>query len=129
MSSLEPGLFRSLVRLASCHLGDTRLTQQQVAAIFTAIQETENKDLELQDLNISAANVSSLPASLFRSVVRLATCDLSYTRLTPQQVSTILTAIEETEDVKLRVLNISGVDLSVLEPGLRHSVGKVKIIN
>ena len=126
VSSLEPRLFSSVVRLASCHLADTRLTQQQVSTIFTAIQE--NKDLELQDLNISGANVSSLQPSLFRSVVRLASCNLSSTRLSRQQISTIFTAIEKTKDVKLRVLNISGVDVSFLEPGLRQTVGKVRII-
>ena len=125
LSSLQPPLFRSVLSLASCHLGDTRLTPQQVSNIFTAIQETE--DLKLQDLNISGVNVSSLEPGLLRSVVRLASCDLSYTRLTPQQVSTIFMAIEETKDVKLRSLNISGIDVAFLEPGLHQSVGKVKI--
>ena len=94
LTAVDPALFQAVGRLQICHLDNCSLTDDQKATIFSDIQDRE--DLRLRDLNIWGrwVDMSSLEPGLLRSVVRLESCRLGYTRLTLQQVSTIFTAIQ-----------------------------------
>ena len=61
-------------------------------------------------------------------MVRLNSCNLENTRPTLQQVSAIFKALQETpgQDLQLKVLNISNVDVSSLRHGLIQSVVKLE---
>ena len=117
ISSLDPGLLQSMVRLNSCNLQSTRPTLQQVSAIFKALQETPDQDLKLKVLNISSVGVSSLrpgpvltqAQALIQSVVRLESLtmrnllDSIYTKAI---YISMFKAILETPELKLRTLDL-----------------------
>ena len=123
---VEPDLFRAVASVQVCQLPDCRLTKKQLSAIFSALQNTA--DLKLRTLDISGVDLSSLDPELLQSVVRLDCCCLEDTHLTPQQVFVIFKSLQETpaQDLKLKVLQISNVDLSSLNPGMIHSVVKLE---
>ena len=102
------------------NIGQTRLTSQQVDALFIAI----SRGYRLNCLNISSNNLSLVHSALLASAVnKLKTLNMWNTRLIDMstcQIEAVLTAI--TGNTQFNSLNIGGIDLSSVEPSLlaRH---------
>jgi len=127
LSSVKPRLLQgTIINLETLNVENTNLTPKQTETIFTSVSEGGST---LQHLNISYNNLSRLSVVLSaRAVSRLATLDVSYTALTPDQAVTILTAVSE--GYTLTKLYLGGNDLSLVEPVLlAHVVTKLESLD
>ena len=114
LSGVDPGLLaKAVVNLETLDIGNTKLTQQQAAVIFSGVCEGSR----LNVLNISDNNLSEVePELLAKTVIKLKKLDIRYTDITKQQASVILTAISEGR--RLTDLNIGFNDLREVCPEL-----------
>ena len=114
LSGVDPGLLaKAVVNLETLDIGNTKLTQQQAAVIFSGVCEGSR----LNVLNISENNLSEVePELLAKTVIKLKKLDIQYSDLTKQQASVILTAISEGR--RLTDLNIGFNDLRDVCPEL-----------
>merc|ERR1712098_939859 len=93
LSSVKPRLLAgAITNLETLNVENTNLTPKQTETIFFGVSEGS----KLKHLNISYNNLCRLSEELLvRGVSRLATLDVSYTALTPDQAVTMLTAVSE----------------------------------
>ena len=114
LSGVDPGLLaKAVVNLETLDIGNTKLTQQQAAVIFSGVCEGSR----LNVLNISDNNLSEVePELLAKTVIKLKKLDIRYSDITKQQASVILTAISEGR--RLTDLNIGFNDLREVCPEL-----------
>jgi len=104
LSSVDAGLLaQAVTQLEEVKLGDTRLTPQQVEAIFAALDTFSH----LKILRICVNNLSSVdPEVLARVVNKLETVNMWATHLTRQQMTRILT--QSLLTTNLKYLNMEG---------------------
>ena len=114
MFGVDLGLLaKAVTRLEILDVGSTRLTQQQVVVIVTAVSEGG----KLTNLNISWNNLSGVdPGLLAKAVTRLQALIVTYTYLTQQQKVAIITGVNEGS--KLTNFKVCGNQLSVVDTGL-----------
>ena len=120
LASVDPSLLARLVaRMEEVGMRGTRLTVQQVEAVFNSICSGDSS--RLKKLDISHNNLSTVSPVLLASAVNsLQEGVLSHTQLTREEGEAILTAITS-GDSRLKILNISGNNLSKVDPGLLAS--------
>ena len=126
LSEVDPGLLAKVVtKLQKFYIKDTKLTQQQAAAILTAVSEGSR----LTTLNISGNNLSGAdPRLMAKAFNNLETLEISLTKLTPLQATAILTGVSE--ESKMAELKISWNDLSEVDPGLlAKAVTNLEVLN
>ena len=121
----------ALLRLAQVEVHMTELTSEQVVAIFQRIASQDSPELKLKKLVIWSNDLSTVPSeSLSKASVKLEEVSLFLTRLTRDQVNALLTRIVETDDLKLRSLDVCDNDLSsVPRSVLVEVVRKMQEIN
>ena len=112
-------LARSVVRLEEVFLLNTRLTSQQTELLLARIvsPSLQSDQSPLKALYIGDNNLASVSASLLaRAVVRLQTVSLDDTNLRSEQVTALLRFISQSEECKLRNLDMlgMGVDINLL---------------
>ena len=114
MFGIDPELLAKVVtKLEKLDIDDTELTQQQAAAILTAVSEGS----KMTELNICWNDMSGVdPGLLAKAFNNVETLDIGYTKLTPQQATAVITSASE--GCKLTKLNIRGNNLSGVDPGL-----------
>ena len=114
MFGIDPELLAKVVtKLEKLDIDDTELTQQQAAAILTAVSEGS----KMTELNICWNDMSGVdPGLLAKAVNNVETLDIGNTKLTPQQTAAVLTSASEGS--KLTKLNICGNNMSEVDPGL-----------
>ena len=109
LSSLEPGLLQSVIRLESCCLEESPLTAQQVSVIFRSLQETPVQDLKLRVLELSNVDLSSVDLGMIESVVKLESLTLKSVSHSFLATDTaFFKAILEAQDLKLRSIDVGG---------------------
>jgi len=110
ISSVCPCLLaKALTNIEDVVVSQVSLTQHQAVAIFTAIGE-EEKELRLQNLNLSHNNLAAIPSlSLARAVVKLHEVIMYQTSLSSDQVVQILTRQSQAKCSPLRKLQIGYV--------------------
>ena len=126
LSGIEPELLaKAVTKLEFLNVINTKLTQQQVVAIFTALSE-ENK---LTELFISENDLSQVdPELLYKAIVNLKILKVTETRLTKQQAVAIFTAVSEGRE--MTTLYIAGNDLSGVYSGLLvKAVTKLQVLH
>merc|ERR1719319_409681 len=98
LSSVDPELLvQAVTQLEKVELVGTRLTPQQVEAIFAALDTSS----QMKKLRIRSNNLSSVdPDVLARVVNKLETVDITITHLTEQQKIRILTRSLLTTNLK-----------------------------
>ena len=112
-------LARSVVRLEEVFLLNTRLTSQQTELLLARIvsPSLQSGQSPLKALYIGDNSLASVSASLLaRAVVRLQTVSLDDTNLSGEQVTALLRFISQSEECKLRNLDMlgMGVDINLL---------------
>ena len=112
-------LARSMVRLEEVFLLNTRLTSQQAELLLARIvsPSLQSGQSPLKALYIGDNSLASVSASvLARAVVRLQTVSLDDTNLRSEQVTALLRFISQSEECKLRNLDMlgMGVDINLL---------------
>ena len=112
-------LAMSMVRLEEVFLLNTRLTSQQTELLLARIvsPSLQSGQSPLKALYIGDNSLSSVSASLLaRAVVRLQTVSLDDTNLRSEQVTALLRFISQSEECKLRNLDMlgMGVDINLL---------------
>ena len=112
-------LARSVVRLEDIFLLNTRLTSQQTELLLARIvsPSLQSGQSPLRALYIGDNSLASVSASvLARAVVRLQTVSLDDTNLRSEQVTALLRFISQSEECKLRNLDMlgMGVDINLL---------------
>ena len=112
-------LARSVVRLEEIFLLNTRLTSQQTELLLARIvsPSLQSGQSPLKALYIGDNSLASVSASLLaRAVVRLQTVSLDDTNLRGEQVTALLRFISQSEECKLRNLDMlgMGVDINLL---------------
>jgi len=104
----------AVTHLRVLHLSTTNLTDDQMEAIFTALNESRR----ISTLSLRRSQVTHLPPPLFvQGVVRLHQVDLGLTLISPSQLVGLFRALSRTP-TNLEKLDLTGVKLSQLEPGL-----------
>ena len=131
LSECDPDtLATEVYRLHSVVLKGTHLTVKQTIALTAMIGKSP--DLKLHTINLSGNNLSQVPGhTLARAVCRLQTVVLKDTQLSNDQVTTVLTFISSTTDLKLTKLTFSTNLLSkieIVEDILKKACHKVKIL-
>ena len=131
LSECDPDILATaMCRLYSVVLKGTHLTVKQTIALTAMIGESH--DLKLHTINLSGNNLSQVPGhTLARAVCRLQTVVLKDTQLSNDQVTTVLTFISSTTDLKLTKLTFSTNLLSKIEIDkdiLKKACHKVKIL-
>jgi len=117
---------RTVAKLITLDVWNTQLTQSQAEAILKNIL---SKDSRLTDLNIAENNLSSVNVRLLgEAVTKMESVDIGDTILTTQQIEAILTEI--CKNTNLTNLNMSGNNLSSVEPGLlARAVSQIETID
>ena len=115
LSLVDPYLLASAVnRLEEVRLGDRCLTHQKAKAFFHALEQgTSLKSLDMTFNNLFSVN----PELLVKKVSHLEELILCGCSLTSQQATVLCMALDE-ERTHLRSINLSGNDLSSVEPVL-----------
>ena len=118
LSGDDPGLLvKSVNNLETLYIGNTKLIQQQAAAIFSAVSEGSR----LTELYIIFNDLREFdPGLLAQAVTNLGIFDVRFTDLTHQQEKAVLNAVSE--KYKLTTLNILGNDLLRINPELLAKV-------
>jgi uncharacterized protein YjbI with pentapeptide repeats len=126
ISLVDPSLLATAVTMLVKVALVPSLTINQANAIFTAI----SCHCRLKSLDISGANLSSVDPDLMGQVVsKLGEANLSCTRLTNHQTLAIVTAISK-EDSKIKVLDITGANVSSVDPDLlARTVNRLEEVN
>ena len=109
-------LARSMVRLEEVFLLNTRLTSQQAELLLARIvsPSLQSGQSPLKALYIGDNSLSSVSASLLaRAVVRLQTVSLDDTNLRSEQVTALLRFISQSEECKLRNLDMLGMGIDI----------------
>jgi len=114
ISSVEPELFaRAVTILKDVNLGSTNLTNKQVTALFQKMSQ----NCPLKTLNLSLIKLSSVePELLAIAVNRLEDVNLKFTNLSTEQMTSILSHVQE--DTKLKKLQLGENNLSSVESEL-----------
>jgi len=119
--NIEPEVIaRAVVQLEDVDLSFGELTTEQITSILTNIAR---EDTKLKKLDLCGYNLSGIePEALARGVVQLEEVNLIHTKLTTEQITSILTNIAR-EDTKLKKLyllanNLSGVETEALARGV-----------
>jgi len=108
-------LAKAVARLHKVNLGWTRLTGEQSIAVF---REIVKSDGSLADMNMFRVNLSDVPSDLLAEAVsRLTIVKLTNTQLRTDQLVALLEQIM-CPGSKLQNLNLTGVNLSFVEPQL-----------
>ena len=94
--------------------------------LLTALQAGQFS--QLVRISIRSTDLRYVEPDLFRVVATLQDCDLASCLLREKQLSTIFSILRYSEDLKLRTHDISGVNLSSLEPGLLQAVVRLDSI-
>lgn len=115
LSSVEAQLLAKAVgRLHKVNLGWTRLTGDQAITVFREVIKSGT----LADMNMFRVNLSDVPSDLLAEAVsRLTIVKLTDTRLRTDQLAALLEQIM-CPGSELEHLNLTGVDLSFVEPQL-----------
>ena len=93
----------------------TRLTTEQLTAIFTQLSRSE--DHKLRILDFAGNNLSSVPTeTMLTGISGLVEVALSYTRPTTEQLTGIFTRLSTLDDHKLRILHVENNDISSVPP-------------
>ena len=118
LSSVSPDLLCSAIgKLDKLELCLSRLTGDQVRAVFTTVAECE--DLSLRSLSINFNDLTSVPGPvLSRAIVRLKSVNLWLCRLTTEQVTSVFTTILKTPDLRLETLTLNPSVISSVPAGL-----------
>merc|ERR1719203_633460 len=113
LAAVEPeSLARSLIQLEEVDLRNTKLSTEQITSILTCISTDDNK---LKKWNLYDNDLSGVePEALARGLMQLEEVNLSWTKLSTEQITRILTNIAQ-EDTKLKKLNLDINDLSGVE--------------
>jgi len=113
LSSADAGILaQAVTQLEKVELGYTRLTPQQVEAIFAALDTSS----QMKILRIRSNNLSSVdPDVLARGVNKLETVDMRDTDLTEQQITRILTQ-------SLLTTNLKELDMEGNGPGVEEGL-------
>ena len=109
-------LARFMVRLEEVFLLNTRLTSQQTELLLARIvsPSLQSGQSPLRALYIGDNNLASVSASLLaRAVVRLQTVSLDDTNLSSEQVTALLRFISQSEECKLRNLDMLGMGIDI----------------
>ena len=109
-------LARSVVRLDEIFLLNTRLTSQQAELLLARIvsPSLQSGQSPLKALYIGDNSLASVSASvLARAVVRLQTVSLDDTNLRSEQVTALLRFISQSEECKLRNLDMLGMGIDI----------------
>ena len=126
LSGVDPGLLVKVVtKLETLKVRNTRLTQQQTAAIFTAVSEGN----KIANLGIGGNDLSGVDLRLLdMAVIKLELLEIYGTNLTQKQIVAILTAVRKGS--KITELDIGGNDLSGVDPELLvKTVTKLKMLD
>ena len=100
-------LVQAVTQLEEVGLAHTRLTPQQVEAIFAALDtSTKMKILRIERTDLSSVD----PDVLARVVNKLETADIAKTQLTEQQVTRILTQSLIATNLKQLIMDGNGVE-------------------
>ena len=122
MTSIDPDLLaRSLSSCSTLSLDFVALNQPQWVRLFESILSTSKK----RRLRICSVDLSKLPSPLLSSVIaRCDSVDLSFSSLSPQQLTDVLKGVITASS--LQELHLTGVDLSSMpEPSLARAVTSV----
>jgi len=128
MSTLEPdSMARSVAKLEEVNIKLTKLTNQQFEAIFR--HAALDCKLKMLEMDMSDDNLSLVdPKSLTRTVTKFKEMDLSCTVLTSGQCEAIFRF--DTVICKLKILNMSGHDLSSVDPeSVARSIAELENVN
>jgi len=110
----SPHLAGAIANLRVLHLSTTNLTDDQMEAIFIALKES----LRICTLSLRRSQVSHLPPPLFvQGLIRLKQVDLGISLISPSQLVGLFQALSRRK-TNLQKLDLTGVNLSQLEPGL-----------
>ena len=114
LSGVDPGLLvKSVNNLETLYIGNTKLIQQQAAAIFSVVSE----EAKLDKLNICSNNLSRVdPGLLAKAVTNLKTLYIGNANLIQQQAVAISSGVSDGS--KMTELDICLNDLSGVDPGL-----------
>ena len=107
----------ALLRLRRAQLGFTKLTGEQTCHLFSQSDSHRSRSFP-SELCLKAVNLSAVPSGvLARSLARLHTANLSFTELTVDQVSSLLSLLAARGPaVRLSSLDLFSVDLSAVCP-------------
>ena len=96
------------------------LTEVQKEALFRMIVSEDKKKLDTLYLGTEFpgnGDLSKIPADIIgRAVVKSKKVNFCFTGLTPQQVQTLLAALDKEKNTKLHTLGLVVTDLSTVEP-------------
>jgi len=121
-------LARAVCKLTSVNLNEA-LRSEQVTAIFQQIDNTAN--LRLQTLSLEFNSARNVPDETFaRAVCKLGDVDLRETSLRPEQVTALMTMIDQMDNLLLHTLDISDEDASKVPAQIiSSSACKLKEVN
>ena len=119
-------LAEAVVRIKSAKLCNTRLTTEQIATLLQTI--LAEKELAVESLDMRANNLREVDGQLLAgAVVRIKSVKLCNTRLTTDQMTTLLQVILAEKDLVIESLDMRG-NKSQVAKELKDSVRKkVKI--
>ena len=101
-----------IVKMKVVNLFDSNLTSEQLDTILIRIMKSSD-DLNLSSLRTSLTSFSSVPpAILAKALVRLEKVDLENPELTKDQVAAVLVEVGESQNLRLKSLPLSHIDLS-----------------
>ena len=114
LSSVDSNILSNTVsKLEKVALYNTKLTSQQVCALFRALQA----NTQMKSLNLGENDLSSVePKLLARGISKLEMLDLYNTKLTAQQVSALFLVLATSTE--MTSLECGGNDLSSVNPKL-----------
>ena len=126
MTSIEPDLLASAFQQQEkIILNETELSAVQLKAVMKAIYRSQRVHL----INFNFCRLDSVDPELLAKVVqKVTTVDISFTWLNNLQTKSIFEALNE--DTKLKVLDMSDVNVSSVEPSLMGTVvNKLEEVN
>ena len=98
-------------------MSNTGLTPVQTTSLLLSVVGNNN----LRQLNLHSVRLSEVPAPLLGQLTTVVTqVDLTFTKMTPRQVTELLTACTDKRS-SLKDLSLRGADLASVDP---HLIGR-----
>ena len=124
LENVEPGVLSSAIsKLANVKLENLILSEEQLTAFFSSM----SSNCKLSTLVMEEVALSSVPPGLLAFASRVLELSLSDCLLTPEQISTLWTAVGNGSN--FRSIHVAGMELTnVDEASLEHATGRASKI-